>query len=1609
MENPRAVQYREEGTNSMQNDSIQIMQNKSNQTQCQIQSPELSFSQAQYMKTQDTHTEIMPMQSNIPINQTKSVDIHIPYSSQLLGNSIDMSQVQTNQTAIHMHVNDKLCNLTHDQSLIHSPLSTNFQSTTSKNHKTMETFHKQQFKWRQTECTTCHEIWPSRHDISKKPYECLRCSRDKCNPKKFSNTNNMHPGSVPECLQNLTQVEEMLIARVSPIMYVYKKHGGQRGYKGHVLNLSQDIQSLLDKLPQSVSNLPIIILRRTGANDSFTDFTVRREIVLTALQWLKLNNPFYKSIVIDYAMIDQLPENGVPSELLHSNWSNNHEDMTQPVPLSNNLEYSTDDESDTEMDSTESPIHETDDHPNDIAEHNYSSFIPVPHQGQTEIEAIQSVIHENTPVPWPELSKAPVNEFNTEGLATMAFPTLFPYGTGDPTAKDRQHPVSLSECFKHLISFGEVRNNKFLWRFATHPRFMYWALNMKQRHHLLSQSSVYLKQHPSDAALTLQQLRNMVDKSTSEQLMSRLHKYVSKVQGTKQYWYQRSLELKALIQTKGPPTFFFTVSAADTYWPELHINLMPHDNANPTHSMKINAVINNPHITDWYFTKRLSDLSKHWLYDQMDAEWHWYRFEYQSRGSTHAHGCAKLKSDPGLCELMKKAALAWKLRDKSHTELSQAEKYIIEEGIKAQQTIIKYVEWLTTTFNQSLPSETWRMPPPQYHPSAQNPLDVSDIEQDYNDLVNTVERHTKCNAAYCLRKKTGQNQLQCRFNYPRPIQLQTTIEFEELTNKRIRAKVATKRNDPLINSHNKSLLQYWRANVDVQTIVDIEDCVRYMTKYAAKAETKSQTAKQIFKTCVSKLSPTSQTCNVVRSAMIKSIGERDFSAQETAHMLLGLPLYSCTYTFATVSLDDSKVVEIQHTSETRMSTKLSIVQFYADRSHNALHDQTVLHMNLLQYSSHFYVHNNTVKERKTEVIIHTYPSYSSNPKGKHYPQYCKYQLIKYKPWQGHLSNAWDNLPDTDDTYITVYHKFMKNQNAAQYLPHLEEELELVEQYLQENITDEYETDQAEAQNEQEDWMILSQLNPTFDNPETDGTNNINWHSLVTSISPELIHESANWVNTRRKENTQTFQQNIQIDTNTLNNEQKLAFDIITNHYKKTHTGYVQAEQVNDNKQLLMIIYGTAGTGKSYLIHAIASQLKEDCCLTATTGIAAFNINGVTIHSLLQLPIRNQNAKELEGAALMRLQERMKYKKYIIIDEMSMLGQRSFTWIDNRLRQATAQYDKPFGGISIILIGDFAQLPPIGDRLLFNNPNVTSHESNDHGYLLYTQFKTVVKLKQILRQDSATNDFKDLLLAIRNGNITHDIWQSLLSRSPTNVSNLSDFNNATHLFFDKLSVAECNLRYLQTLNTPVAKIEAVNSDHTAQVTTSDEAGGLDSVVYIAKHSKVMLTSNLWQQTGLCNGATGIVQDIIYANNQNPPLLPISVLVEFAKYKGPAFIPDHPTWVPIPPVTFEWTTIHRHSRRQLPLRLSYAMTIHKSQGQTLHKAVIDIGDKERTAGLTFVALSRLQKFSDIIIQSMSFQRLKSISRSKHITARLNEEERLQDLHDKTKLKHNNQTTY
>ena len=130
----------------------------------------------------------------------------------------------------------------------------------------MAAFHRFEENLRHYHCVICKEAWPlsaSRQQI----FTCARCKRDRKPCRLYSAENDMDPGSVPAELQGLSEVEELLIARAFPIMSIYRKHGGQRGYKGHVLNLPQDIQGFLNSLPANVSDLPILVIRKQGAGE----------------------------------------------------------------------------------------------------------------------------------------------------------------------------------------------------------------------------------------------------------------------------------------------------------------------------------------------------------------------------------------------------------------------------------------------------------------------------------------------------------------------------------------------------------------------------------------------------------------------------------------------------------------------------------------------------------------------------------------------------------------------------------------------------------------------------------------------------------------------------------------------------------------------------------------------------------------------------------------------------------------------------------------------------------------------------------------------------------------------------------------------------------------------------------------------------------------------------------------------------------------------------------------------------------------------------------------------------------------------------------------------
>jgi ElaB/YqjD/DUF883 family membrane-anchored ribosome-binding protein len=460
-------------------------------------------------------------------------------------------------------------------------------------------------------------------------------------------------------------------------------------------------------------------------------------------------------------------------------------------------------------------------------------------------------------------------------------------------------------------------------------------------------------------------------------------------------------------------------------------------------------------------------------------------------------------------------------------------------------------------------------------------------------------------------------------------------------------------------------------------------------------------------------------------------------------------------------------------------------------------------------------------------------------------------------------------------------------------------------------------------------------------------------------------------------------------------KQQFVLDIVQNQLQKLTSSTVV-------DPLRMLVLGTAGSGKSFLIKRLQLLLGNYLSVCATTGAAGVLIGGSTLHSLLKLPVRSNQKRPIEGNALRRLQADWNQfqktpKLFLIIDEISMLGKSALYWVDQRLRQATCK-NELFGGVSVLFFGDFGQLFPVRDTAMFLNEVHDNSVEKSAATFLYQSFADVVILDENLRAKDPV--FKDMLLRIRNGVCTDDDYQLLKTRFATQMhvstDEISCFDDSIRLFYRKKDAFDYNLQKLLSLNQPIARFDAANSDATAKRATTDVCS-LPSTIVLAIGASVMITSNLWQTTGIFNGLTGKVYDILYDQDSKPPNLPLAVIVQASsEYTGPSLLPHVPRLIAITPlqISFSYRSKSRW-RKQLPLMLAWARTIHKSQGMTLPRAVVDIGQRENAAGLTFVALSRVQRLSDLLLIPFSEERFKKIGQNCNLKKRLCEDKRLEAL--------------
>ena len=188
----------------------------------------------------------------------------------------------------------------------------------------------------------------------------------------------------------------------------------------------------------------------------------------------------------------------------------------------------------------------------------------------------------------------------------------------------------------------------------------------------------------------------------------------------------------------------------------------------------------------------------------------------------------------------------------------------------------------------------------------------------------------------------------------------------------------------------------------------------------------------------------------------------------------------------------------------------------------------------------------------------------------------------------------------------------------------------------------------------QDWMLLCQYNAEF--PESAGPEqDCDW-SLAAKAYPDL-QDMPSFISQQRQQ-VVTQPSSNRASPDNLQGKQLQAYSAVREHFESNDIS---------RQPLRMVVSGTAGTGKSYLIQCLKLLLKDHLCVAAPTGVAAFNVDGYTLHSLLSLPIKG-DFKDLEGKRLQTIQQTLAGVNYIIIDEMSMVGRKMFGQVDRRLRQ-----------------------------------------------------------------------------------------------------------------------------------------------------------------------------------------------------------------------------------------------------------------------------------------------------------------------------------------------------
>ncbi len=365
----------------------------------------------------------------------------------------------------------------------------------------------------------------------------------------------------------------------------------------------------------------------------------------------------------------------------------------------------------------------------------------------------------------------------------------------------------------------------------------------------------------------------------------------------------------------------------------------------------------------------------------------------------------------------------------------------------------------------------------------------------------------------------------------------------------------------------------------------------------------------------------------------------------------------------------------------------------------------------------------------------------------------------------------------------------------------------------------------------------------------------------------------------------------------------------------------------------VFLTGSAGTGKTFVLNSFIKYLnkyKIPLAVTASTGIASTHIKGQTIHSWIGMGIKDQmSLKELHKLGSNKaLKRKIEKVKVLIIDEISMLHKKQLELVDQIL-QFIKDNNKAFGGIQIVLSGDFFQLPPVGngyelsrDKFAFMSEAWLNADLN------------ICYLTQQFRQNN--DQLSTILDEIRANQISEESKDHL----KVAMSSGNELNNPIRLYTHNADVDRINQIELDKIDLPAKNFWATTKGKKELVDTLKKSVIVNEKLSLKIGAKVMFVKNNTEK-GYINGTLGIVKEY---SEIGFPIIKTSGGKEIIATTEEWSI-DNETGVSIASFT------------QIPLRLAWAITIHKSQGMTLDEVELDL-QKTFEKGQGYVALSRLR---------------------------------------------------